>query len=454
MSNANDFIASVYNNLATAFNMDNAPANLFMQMAWPGIPISAADFKNEAGQYDANLAEEVFSSLANIVPILSKSKFELSGINMDDIYEIIISSARPNGVADADVAANPLYKLFSDAQYEFVSSIKGSSRDPNEMYHRCVATPSNWYDQAATAFWPSINITSGQVKPAEANSPFVKYNGNRLFEKGLIKVKDPLMMKQPLNTVLLQKNMVGKNLLTEKLKVAKFNVMPQPLKKTTDVVLNKMKVMPATRASFILNNSFKKDLAVANLQNMVKRPLPVDNFTANTKLIGEVGSDNINLDNLIVKPKKFLPRQSLFLNNLLIENLPTQPSQGTDGFNISFKFCRVNIDRPWMNLALLSTRNWNIYGAKSGEYSNGMADNNPGLFPLIPTSFIMVSDVSITANWSQTDKNTLAGAVSFGPFDIRNGSFNQNKLEIKGMQIIGCLSKLTPLLAPADSPVS
>jgi len=50
-------------------------------------------------------------------------------------------------------------------------------------------------------------------------------------------------------------------------------------------------------------------------------------------------------------------------------------------------------------LALLSTKNWNISGTNIGEYSTGTAENNTGIFPLLPTSFILISNVSITANW-------------------------------------------------------
>ena len=177
MANATDFIAKLYDTLATTFNMSAAPTSLFLQLAWPGIPINSADFKDASGQYNTNLAEELFSYLANIAPMLNKSKFENSGFNIDDIYDIIISSARPNGVPDADLEFNPMYKLFSDAQYEFVRYTKGSYGDPNDFYHKSIATPSNWYDESAASYWTSVNIQLSQIKPVDPNSSFIKYNG-------------------------------------------------------------------------------------------------------------------------------------------------------------------------------------------------------------------------------------------------------------------------------------
>ena len=452
MANATDFIASVYDTLATSFNMSAAPNNLFLQMAWPGISISPEDCKDASGNYNTNLAEELFSSLANIVPVMDKSKYENSAYTIDDIYDIIISSARPNGVPDASIETNPLYKLFADAQYEFVLSEKGSTRDPMEKYHKSIATPSNWYDEAATAFWTSINIKSEQVKTAENNRFFMKYNGSKLLEGGVIKLKNKQTSLASLSNSLTQTISKQNTLESKKIKSNAFTVSPNLLKSSSQIVFNKMNTATAARSSVLLNNSFKSKLITTNLKNSILRPIPVTTFEKNNKVLSSIKMQNINVEKLMVKPKIYSAKQAILLNNLLIKDLPTQKSVGSDGFSISFKFCRVNIDRPWLNLALLSSRNWNIYGTNIGEYSTGTAENNTGIFPLLPTSFILISDVAITANWSATDKGNIANAVSFGPFDVRNGSFNQNTLEIKGMQIIGCLSKLTPILAPTASP--
>jgi hypothetical protein len=452
MTNATDFIASVYETLATSFNMSAAPDNLFLQMAWPGIAISSEDCKDATGKYNANLAEELFSSLANIVPIMSKSKYENSAYTIEDIYDIIISCARPNGVSDANLEANPIYKLFTNAQYEFLISQKGSSKDPTDTYHKSIATPSNWYDEAATAFWTSINIESSQVKPVNSNPIFVKYNGINLLEAGVMKLKNIPTDTSSLNINLTQKINKQKVFNEKRFHSNTFTSRPNLLNSSSQIVFDKMKTATVARSSVILNNSFKNKLVSANLKNPVKRSIPVTSFEKNNSVLSTLKFQNINAEKLMVKPNIYSAKHAIFLNDLLIKDLPIEKSVGTDGFSISFKYCRVNIDRPWLNLALLSTKNWNIYGTNNGEYSNGSSENNIGIFPLLPISFILISNVSITANWSETDKGNIANAVSFGPFDVRNGSFNQNTLEIKGMQIIGCLSKLTPVLAPTASP--
>lgn len=456
MANATDFIASVYNTLANTFNMGGSPPpNIFMQLAWPGIPISTDDCRDISGNYDTYLAEELFSSLANIAPALSKSKFENSAFYIDDLYDIVLSSARPNGVADADLVANPMYKLFAEAQYEFGRFVRGSNVDPLEIYHPCKATPSNWYDEAAASVWTNIKIESNQIKTVDKNdksSPFIKFNGLKLVEGGIMKVKRPMVIAESLNTRLININKSNRIEADNKFKTASFTTTPSLFQLNSAKVFKAMHTTTTDKPSVMLNNSFKDRLIAVNTINKIKRPMPVSSFVKNEKVLNVVKSQDINTEKLVIKPKIFTAKNSIFINDLLIKDLPTQPSVDTDGFSISFNFCRVNIDRPWLNLALLSMPGWNIYGSTQGQYSTGSAENNPGIFPMVTTSFILVSNVVITANWSAPDKANIGNAVSFGPFDLRNSTFNQNKLEIKGMQIIGCFSKLTPILAPTASP--
>jgi hypothetical protein len=452
MANATDFIASVYNTLANTFNMgESAPTNIFMQMAWPGISINTDDCKDNSGQYDPYLSEELFSSLANIAPALSKTKFENSAFYIDDLYDIILSSARPNGVADSDLVANPMYKLFADAQYEFGRYVRGSNVDPLEIYHPCKATPSNWYDESASSFWTKINIESNEIKTVDVNdknSPFIKFNGLKLLESGVMKVKTHKVINEPIKTRFANLSKNNKIAVDKKFNSASFTTTPSLIQLNSEKVFKAMRTTTVNKRSIMLNNSFKDKLIAVNTLNKIKRPIPVNAFVKNEKLLNNIKNQDINIDKLLVNRKIFSAKKSIFLNDLLIKDLPTEQSIDTDGFSISFNFCRVNIDRPWLNLALLSMPGWNIYGSTQGQYSTGLSENNPGIFPMITTSFILVSNVCIKANWSNPDKANIANAVSFGPFDIRNSTFNENKLEIKGMQIIGCFSKLTPILAP------
>ena len=294
MANATDFIASVYNTLANTFNMGEAPpSNIFMQMAWPGISINSDDCKDEFGQYDPYLTEELFSSLANIAPALSKSKFENSAFYIDDLYDIILSSARPNGVADTELVTNPLYKLFADAQYEFGRYVRGSKVDPLEIYHPCKATPSNWYDESASSFWTKINIESNQIKTVDTNdknSPFIKFNGIKLLESGIMKVKTPKIINEPINTRFASLSKNNKIAVDKKFKSYSFTTTPSLLQLNSEKVFKAMRTTTVNKRSIMLNNSFKDKLITVNTINKIKRPIPVNIFEKNEKVLNNIKS--------------------------------------------------------------------------------------------------------------------------------------------------------------------
>ena len=71
--------------------------------------------------------------------------------------------------------------------------------DPNAFYCPCVATPTNWYDEAAAQNWPTIVIRSAEVKPAAADtSPFVKAGGLALQPGRLEKLKADARQRGPI----------------------------------------------------------------------------------------------------------------------------------------------------------------------------------------------------------------------------------------------------------------
>ncbi|MEG3918479.1 hypothetical protein QUA07_04930 [Microcoleus sp. T3_A4] len=64
----------------------------------------------------------------------------------------------------------------------------------------------------------------------------------------------------------------------------------------------------------------------------------------------------------------------------------------------SLEFARVEIRRPWLNPDLFSFEQWSVAGRQKGSYSTGILINNKGIFPLLPTGFIIARNLSVTAN--------------------------------------------------------
>jgi len=452
MANAIDFLSTVYDFLAKTFNTNSVSTNVYLQMAWPGFSLSPSDFKLSAqpdGPYNPAVAERTFASIANIVPAFSTIKFENSGFEVSDIYELLIASAIPVGATQGDLDKFPLFKLFSDANFEYLNAKKGSVEDPNDFYYPCVATPNNWYDEAASATWQTINISSSEVKPESPSSTFVRAGGVNIANQGVWRLR-PESINESAIKADMQKTLIARNAaINEKFKVTP-NVIVKPMASNIAAAASKANI-GITDASAMRTSTFVGNLNLARQSQIFAQKSGPTNALVSNKYQSILQAATLDKSNLaLTTGRKVSLADSIMVNSVLNQQLPTKSvSNDTTGFSISFRVCRVNIDRHWFNLTLLNTKNWYMFGTAVGEYSTGSADANPGMFPFVPVSFMVISNLKITANWSQQDKETFSKSVSFGPFDIRNGTLNQNTIEVKGLQILGWISKLMPALPPA-----
>ncbi|KYF55944.1 hypothetical protein BE04_06765 [Sorangium cellulosum] len=144
-------------------------------------------------------------------------------------------------------------------------------------------------------------------------------------------------------------------------------------------------------------------------------------------------------------------------------------SAETKNMTISFSYTLVAIRRPWMTFNLLGTKGWNLgnlYG--KGAISNGTkVGQEHSAMPLLPTSFVVVKNVVISANWAKADweliksQTNAGGGFGIGPFSISgryahsrsNETFKSDadggKITVPGVQIIGFISQIVPFCPPA-----
>ncbi|GGP24891.1 hypothetical protein [Silvimonas amylolytica] len=172
--------------------------------------------------------------------------------------------------------------------------------------------------------------------------------------------------------------------------------------------------------------------------------------------------------------------------------------------SISLEYALCSVDRPWFIGDLFYLHNWYLRGNKKNSISDGtvagMLHDSSGnfLLPMIPTQFLAVRNITISAtqsDWGQdgqtlhkmyTDSKTHAGTwtasggggFSCGIFTIgghgshssthtdtslesissddtssaSGWSFDGEKLEIRGTQIIAWLSELLPPAPTQDAP--
>lgn len=146
-----------------------------------------------------------------------------------------------------------------------------------------------------------------------------------------------------------------------------------------------------------------------------------------------------------------------------------------DDMQISFKYTSADILRPWLDSSLLNLSNWFLMGDyKKGAISDGtmgqeLPENAPAFLPAIPTSLILIKDLSISwstfaSDWQNATESTSASAsVGWGPFAI-SGSYSHHEeqrdfeadssgegLRVPGIQLIGYVSMIHPLSPKLDS---
>jgi len=149
----------------------------------------------------------------------------------------------------------------------------------------------------------------------------------------------------------------------------------------------------------------------------------------------------------------------------------------TRDLEIAFKYCAVDIKRPWLDTSLLNLKNWFLMGDyKKGCISNGTMGQElpvnaiePTFLPSLVTSLILIKDLSIRwGNWkadwdSHAETNSASFSVGFGPFAV-NGSYSHHdeqrnfsadttgeSLSVPGIQLIGYISTINPASPGVDS---
>lgn len=149
----------------------------------------------------------------------------------------------------------------------------------------------------------------------------------------------------------------------------------------------------------------------------------------------------------------------------------------TQNLEVAFKYCAVDIKRPWMDTSLLNLQNWFLIGdykkqcISSGKMAQELPANaiEPTFFPSVVTSLILVKDLAIRwDNWKsdyQQKMSDTSGSASFGwgPFAI-HGSYSHHDaqrdfvadsdgewLRVPGIQLIGYISTINPACPGHDS---
>lgn len=136
----------------------------------------------------------------------------------------------------------------------------------------------------------------------------------------------------------------------------------------------------------------------------------------------------------------------------------------SDDLSVSFRYARINIDRPWMNPMIFDLPGWKYGVMGKGSIASGNPATADGrIMPLLPTGFIVVRDLKISATWSSAEKDYISkstkggGSFGWGPFSV-GGSYESNStnfrfqsefdgrtLSAPGLQLMAFINTVLPM---------
>ena len=140
-------------------------------------------------------------------------------------------------------------------------------------------------------------------------------------------------------------------------------------------------------------------------------------------------------------------------------------------FTMSFQYCIVQLNRPWLSGDFLATPGWYVPSVHQGDYASGPAaiSNAPasssgasgsapasaspayGPFSFLPVALIAIKNLAMNAAAIE-DSSSKGPVTAFGPFSLAQATGSSNALFAPGIQIIGWVCDVQPQLPPDTDP--
>ena len=424
------------------------------------IPVDVDPHNPQSG-YSPSLAREKFSELVNFIPVedADGQNIYMTTNAIDTTYRDLLLGPAIPFIADGqdEETKNSIQDSFNHIKAEAIKlweDIKlESSTGLMFQFKPALATPENWYDKTNDDIWTPYNFhVEEPVTPAPADN-------SSKFQLWKLKIEDDLLKKVfPVNSAQLSEPLqLSKSVLMMKsTPIINQNLVigtTESIKETPAVnegVLMNRNVALEKKAPLINESRiFNKEVIVKatplrteEIKNFIE---PVKTVTPKISVAENVPIKSFNIQNSFQKNSALINiSDRLAVNQFLDQNAPTQPVK-TDNFTMSFKYCLVNINRPWYYSSFITDKTWFIPNTTKGQLS--AKDNTGGNITVLPIAFITIKNLVIEANWASEDIAAAKIAKRFGPFEVDSEIIN-NKISHEGIQIIGWLLQRVPDLPP------
>jgi hypothetical protein len=362
--------------------------------------------------------------------------------SVDGFYNMLLLGSQIPPTNDGSDNAL-FYALKRQALQAFDQAKLGSMQGPFQ-FHPVYTRPRDWYDGAIAANWTTYTVTCDTGTSSTSDTPASSSIGNtpstppwmwRIARDDL----RPILQ----NSDLLERLRFDEVVLDtprpqfEELPGISFAGRTAPAKPSA-VPIENAQIMPGLEASKI-----RVSVEESHISQIATRPLPIISEISDTATIniGEIGTASI------LQPRLQVARAAYLLRDTTSQPVASQQ------LTISLKYCLVELDRHWLSLDYLSTQGWFMPGYAAGWASTGTAENNTGVFPVLPIACLVVKDLTIAVD-ATDDVDAAQQSAAFGPFSLvgRTVDTITGTLRIEGMQIIGWVCQVMPKLPPLPSP--
>lgn len=431
MENVKNFISDSY------AGVDKTSS--FLSFEPIGCMLDESDFQDPNEEINKIRATEQISILGDqIAPIAPR--FIPGSSRISSTYEELIESAT---FTDSNLKVDdltPYMSKFGEVKNEALSKFhdgqRASINTPSGSYLPVISNPDNWYDTKGT-FWSRKTFNASDDR-----------SSNESGQKKLEKQKFPLVWKYNLkaNPEILKEITEKDQNASQRLKgvttQGNFNVNKKLLRRG-----GQLKIKPAIEKK-------PETPPKVVLQHLKLKPFLFDKGIKEKSKTTENNTPNLAIKNLKVLSTLQVADRLKLSNAIAKTGEADVAPVHSDHFSMTFDYCIVHLDRPWLNKSLFHySKLWYCLALNEGYFSTGMKDDtNEGKLNCIPSAMILVKDLKIRAAWTNEDKINARQSFGLGVFNIDNSKFVDNELRIDGIQIVGWICEVLPKLPAISDP--
>lgn len=416
-------IYDYFNNLYTA---SSPKAFLIFQKL--GLPVNPADVPSPAD------ALEYTSTMASYPLVIEQNYVTQDGTR--HVYNDMASLLESSMPID-DTSSVPLGAAKQQGATEMGITLGSMTGIPDYQIYPVLATPGDWYDMSQASNWCSYSVGQPPPKP---QVPVAKTPPPPVSTAPPSRIPIHPIMWRVATPQLHREFTVVRTGPT--LALAGSDMKPAPVRPVRPAA--PMRVAVATHSPAA---NLAPARATASATAVLEHP-------GNVKTVPGLVADRQLSFNLIQRSLASSRLQTALQNVAVVHANSNNQNVTTSDLDVSFEFCIVGLGWPWLPNGFLMQRNWYLQGYARGEYSNGTGGADPGLLPVLPTGFVAIRNLSITAKWNQQDVSAIQTTVGLSAFSLVGSSFSSQTgvLTCPGIQIVGWFCSALPVLPPIADP--